>query len=364
MRALHGTRYAVGRLAERRARTALALVERIGAATTNAQSYARAGVRALPDLVGADLTTLSICSLVDGRRRVTGFPERALSASDIACFDRHFFTHPLVRFHSTCRDGGTHRISDSLPNSVFRKTPLHAEYYRRIGIAHAVAVPLHVDDGTLVSFVLNRAGRDFSDDDVALLEAVRGSLAMLFRKANALEDARANAGRYRAWIDAEGWCEIEVDAQGRIRRGDRRGLALLGLAVPEAGLRPGAALPAALTAWLSRAHGGGPAGAVLSLVSGGRRIALRALPGAAGSGWLLYIGERSADPLPDHGAAVTLTPREREVLDWVAAGKTDAQAAAILGISVRTVGKHLEHVYVKLGVEGRTAAVMRARARP
>jgi DNA-binding CsgD family transcriptional regulator len=41
---------------------------------------------------------------------------------------------------------------------------------------------------------------------------------------------------------------------------------------------------------------------------------------------------------------------------------SDAQAAAILGISVRTVQKHLEHIYEKLGVEGRTAAVMRVRA--
>lgn len=349
------------RLAERRARTALALVERVGAATTNAQTFARAGVRALPDLVGADLTTLSVCSLVTGRRRVTGFPERALSASDIACFDRHFFAHPLVRFHSAHRDGGTHRISDSLPDAAFRKTSLHAEYYRRIGIAHAVAVPLHVDGRTLVSFVLNRAGRDFSADDVALLEAVRGPLAMLFRKARALADARAMVERYRCWIDAEGWCEIEVDARGRVRRGGRRGLALLGLAVPEAGLRPGVALPAALTAWLLRAHGGGPAGRAMTLASGDRRIALRALPGAAGGGWLLYVGEKSAAAQGDDAATATLTRREREVLDWVATGKTDAQIAAILGISIRTVGKHLEHAYVKLGVEGRTAAVLRAR---
>ena len=40
-----------------------------------------------------------------------------------------------------------------------------------------------------------------------------------------------------------------------------------------------------------------------------------------------------------------LSRREREVLDWVAAGKSDAQAAAIRGISVRTVQKHLEHIY-------------------
>jgi hypothetical protein len=45
-----------------------------------------------------------------------------------------------------------------------------------------------------------------------------------------------------------------------------------------------------------------------------------------------------------------------------AGGKTDADIAARLSISPRTVHKHLEHIYAKLGVETRTAAVMRALA--
>ena len=48
-----------------------------------------------------------------------------------------------------------------------------------------------------------------------------------------------------------------------------------------------------------------------------------------------------------------------QVLAWLAHGKTDAEIAAFLGTSPRTVHKHLEHIYVKLGVETRTAAVMR-----
>ncbi len=54
-----------------------------------------------------------------------------------------------------------------------------------------------------------------------------------------------------------------------------------------------------------------------------------------------------------------LTVREREVLQWVAAGKTNAQIAEILSASPRTIGKHLENIYAKLGVETRTAAVNR-----
>jgi DNA-binding response OmpR family regulator len=51
-----------------------------------------------------------------------------------------------------------------------------------------------------------------------------------------------------------------------------------------------------------------------------------------------------------------LTEREMEVLRWVACGKTNRDIGDILGLSPRTVNKHLEHVYVKLGVETRTAA--------
>jgi DNA-binding CsgD family transcriptional regulator len=55
----------------------------------------------------------------------------------------------------------------------------------------------------------------------------------------------------------------------------------------------------------------------------------------------------------------SLTRREREVLVLVADGKTNAQIAGRLAVSPRTVQKHLEHVYDKLGVRTRTAAAMK-----
>jgi DNA-binding CsgD family transcriptional regulator len=58
--------------------------------------------------------------------------------------------------------------------------------------------------------------------------------------------------------------------------------------------------------------------------------------------------------------ALPVTPREREVLAWLAAGKTDKDIGTILGMSPRTVQKHLQHIYEKLGVETRTSAVVRA----
>ena len=71
--------------------------------------------------------------------------------------------------------------------------------------------------------------------------------------------------------------------------------------------------------------------------------------------------QRAGEGFED-AAGLPLTPRERGVLHWVAAGKTDRDIAIILGISPRTVHKHLQRIYEKLGVETRTAAVARAHA--
>jgi DNA-binding CsgD family transcriptional regulator len=255
----------------RRLRNEIAgVLQVIGTADADADGLARLGVAELPRLVPSDLTTLSVCDLATGRRRVFGNPGEALSPEDVAAFDRHFFEHPLVRFHSAHPEGGTHRISDSVARRDFRESALYNEYYRRIGIAHAVAMPLYVDGTTLVSFVLNRAGRDFGDEEIVILDRLRGWLAAMYRNAVALQRAAEMFRRLQ---------EMSCAASG--------------------------------------------------------------------------------------GAGIDgLTRREGEVLAWVAAGKSDRQIAAIVGVSPRTVQKHLEHIYVKLGVENRTAAAMRARIIP
>ena len=65
---------------------------------------------------------------------------------------------------------------------------------------------------------------------------------------------------------------------------------------------------------------------------------------------------RSPAPL----RALDLTPREAEILLWVAQGKSNAEIAIITNASEKTVKNHLTHVFEKLGVESRNAATVRA----
>ena len=73
--------------------------------------------------------------------------------------------------------------------------------------------------------------------------------------------------------------------------------------------------------------------------------------------WLVVLREENdASAIDSLIAAFRLTQREAEVLYWVVQGKTSNDIGDILGNSPRTVNKHLEHVFEKLGVETRTAA--------
>ena len=79
-------------------------------------------------------------------------------------------------------------------------------------------------------------------------------------------------------------------------------------------------------------------------------------PASARRCWLLALQQDRRRPAPRGWPTAALTPRETEVLSWVAKGKTNRDIGDILGMSPRTVNKHLEHVFEKLGVETRTAA--------
>lgn len=84
----------------------------------------------------------------------------------------------------------------------------------------------------------------------------------------------------------------------------------------------------------------------------------------AGDDWLIVMREVSDQAVMQAMRDIfALTLREAEVLYWVVKGKTNKDVGDILGSSPMTVKKHLERVFVKLGVETRTAAAGKATAR-
>ena len=95
--------------------------------------------------------------------------------------------------------------------------------------------------------------------------------------------------------------------------------------------------------------------APLVIDQGARRLHVRMVP--EGDHSLLFLEEDSAEIPVEQLAHLGLSRRETEILGWLVRGKSNPEIATILSISVRTIHKHVEHLYLKLGVENRHAAM-------
>lgn len=71
--------------------------------------------------------------------------------------------------------------------STFRHTAIYNDYCRRIGINHVLPVPIIANPRLVMSLVLNRQGRDFNDQECALLSCLQPALANLYRVASFAE---------------------------------------------------------------------------------------------------------------------------------------------------------------------------------
>jgi DNA-binding NarL/FixJ family response regulator len=183
---------------------------------------------------------------------------------------------------------------------------------------------------------------------------------VLVRLVTHVRNARV-ARMAREAVDVGGHGVLLVDAQGRIAWRSpqaERWLAehFAGSAAPESGNSN-----AEVLAWLREADAGSGtalrrAPSASSPGEGRSLVAQRVGDVGMGEAMWLLSQQSAADGQPSRLATAALTPRETEVLSWVAKGKTNRDVGEILGMSPRTVNKHLERVFEKLGVETRAAA--------
>lgn len=356
-------------LPDRDLRAALNALRAIAGESTASASFVGSALEELASIVASDLTTLSICDLAQGSRRVVGRRSESLSEADRAAFDRHFRDHPLVRFHSSHPGGPTQRITDCVSASAFRNSPLHADYYRRIGIDFVMALPLRIDNANVISVVFNRSHSDFQDRERGVLDAVRHPLAAIYRNLAVCEEAGIGLRCINQLAADGGWQMARVTAGGRILDASPAVLRLLTRFFPGFAAASQTSLPAMLLDWLTRSRNWGLERSAIdhaqhfTLARLGSRLNVHSVPDPDGSGavFLLMKAERLGLNVAQL-QQLPLTEREREVLALIVAGKTNGEIAVLLTISPRTVQKHLEHIFQKLGVETRTGAAVCALA--
>jgi DNA-binding NarL/FixJ family response regulator len=196
---------------------------------------------------------------------------------------------------------------------------------------------------------LEAGGVDYVTKPIAIEE-------MLARIRVHLANARLTQSA-RAALDVSGRYLLAVNRQGKVMWATPQAQKLLADSLgPAAGDEM--VLPEALQQWLEQAQvGKGASKAATAPFPDHPELRLHYVGNAGPNEFLLRLAKDAAHNLPtEFSSELGLTTREGEVLSWLAKGKTNRDIAQILGLSPRTVDKHLEQIYAKLGVENRTAA--------
>ena len=230
------------------------------------------------------------------------------------------------------------RLSD-----VITRRDLHDNRFYNValhpwGVEHELKARLPSPPWHAKTFIFARGlGRNFTVRDRLVLDLLAPHFTRLWQAAKTRRLLAAALDELEQAPEAETHGVILLGRSGDIEFASAAARRLLRTSFPAA---TRGRLPSAVVRWLESGSG-----EPLARRVDGRWLAIER------SGDRLLLRERRAEP--------ELTAREREVLSWVAQGKTNAEIAQLLWLSPGTVRKHLENVYAKLGVNTRTAAVAR-----
>jgi DNA-binding CsgD family transcriptional regulator len=249
--------------------------------------------------------------------------------------------HPICHYVEETGDFRALKLSDFLTCAELHRLELYDEYLRPYGAEDDLILPLRSPPWHERGFHFYRRHRDFSNRDREVLDVLSPQLVRLLRTCELRRRLKAALAALDTGAADQG--VVLLDLAGHLDHATPLARRLLAKYFPGADR----SLPQAIADWLACSSDS------LVHVQGANQIVV------ARVGQTLLIREEPAEAT----MVATLTPREQQVLEWVAAGKTNAEIAKILVAAPATVRKHLEHIYAKLGVHTRTAAVAHARMR-
>jgi DNA-binding CsgD family transcriptional regulator len=271
----------------------------------------------------------------------------------------HIGSHPVYRNVYDNGDGSPHFVSDFASEEEWRVTPF-ATALETIGVRDSLIFCLHTSRQELIFIALNRGERSFSENDREVAAYLRPHLTAAFENAAAFTEAQALALLSAHAIEQSSQGVALVDRHGNILHINSPASDLLRRFFPQ-GASWKAMLPGPLKTWLGRQMTPDPRPAEPLLVETGEmRLSVRSAT-LAGDRFIVLFQESDPGGKARRLQALGLSGREAEVLLWVSEGKSNDEIGTILGISSRTVAKHLELIFRKIHVETRVAAALRAK---
>ncbi len=328
--------------------------------TGNREQLARRVLPALANLVGSDITSYNEVNPVTGTVTGTIHPDEYDVARLAQVLARHMQDHPVITHHRRTGDTRALRISDFISQRELHDTGLYQELYRGMGVEYQVSMIIPARKPIIAALVFNRRQSDFSPRHQTLLNVLKPHLTQAFEVSRQVQQLRKQLDRHQGILERLPDGVALLNGNSRVEMWTEKARQWVGKYFPGPG-RVTYALPEEIVLWLRRQSAaaetpaGGESHPVLTRQRGDETLVVRVVKISETSRLLVMHEVRpitSAKPLEELG----LSPRQAQTLLHLSQGMGDKQIAGKLGISTRTVQKHLETVFKILNVNSRVAA--------
>lgn len=293
----------------------------------------------------------------------------------------HLHEHPIAaQFFSD----SVFKTTDFASMSHFKATAIYNEYYRHLDVETQIGLSIPVSQEKVSLFALGRKCPDFSERDRLMLTLLRPHLISAFRNVTELGRIILERDLLQKGAEAERQGAVLFQSDGMILCISPFAKEMLERYF-DAAIVEGDTLPGRLLQWFKteanppfakggnfkspplkkgfipeRVVSGGFSKQVerepLTIEKEGRCLKIKLLNDFTTGDYIFVMTETDDSLILQNLQRYNLSCREAEVLKLLSIGKTNVEIAVILGLSKRTVEKHLERIFTKLGVETRTAA--------
>lgn len=281
--------------------------------------------------------------------------------------ERDFGNHPLFRYYLQTGDGRAQKLSQVMTKSQFQRYVECDEFALQLGAKYQMGIFFAAGPTVVTAVLLTRKQRDFTERERALMNRLYPHLVQAFRNTASLNRFCRDVDELVETLEGPMSSVIVLAGNGCVKRWTEQAKTWIAQYCRTPFPAGGDRLPDCFAEWYRRQLALAAQKTLspsprdpLVVEKNGRQLTVQLIPDHFRDEHLLLLNEKRRDSSWSALGEYGLTPRESEVLAWVAKGKTNAEVGVILQLSGRTVQKHLEHIYQKLGVRSRTTATVHA----
>lgn len=280
----------------------------------------------------------------------------------LPALERTVHQHPAFPFIFKTHGVRSVKVSDVSPLRTFQRLDIYQHFFKHVDTNYQLGTIVDVKPMFFVGIGFNRKLRDFTTQHHTILDLLRPHFVQATHNARAITHLGKQLSAFNQTLAQSHQGIVSTDLNGRVRFTTDEAVSLMnkyGLRVRGIPVR----VPSLLRNWLDSCidHLGSTkivSNTIPPLIIEREHGSLQVRLAHYDEQLLLLLEEFSSEQSIEALLVLGLTPREAEVLGWVAQGKTNPEVGTILGISSRTVQKHLERIYIQLGVENRHGAVL------